>query len=165
MKDLGAAEWVLAMKLTRDRPKRSITLTQESYIDKLLSQFGLADAKPSDTPEELTKLTRADEATMEERSEMQQRPYMELVGSLLYASITCHPSISHAVGILTRSMANPGPAHWTAAKRVLRYLKSRKTRGLRFAPHTDAGAHTEQGCDDEGTQQTAAQKADRQNHE
>ena len=123
------------MRVTRDRPNRCITLTQESYIEKMLQQFGMEDAKTMDTPEELTKLTRADEASTEkQRREMQQRPYMELVGSLLYASISTRPDIAHAVAMLCRSMSNPGPAHWLAAKRVLRHLKATKTKGIRFAP-------------------------------
>ena len=135
MKDLGAAEWVLGMKLTRNRALRSIELTQASYIAKLLQQFGLEDAKPRETPEELTKLSRADEAhTEQDRQEMQQRPYMELVGSLLYASISTRPDIAHAVAMLCRSMQNPGPAHWRAAKQVLRYLKATPTQGLLFSP-------------------------------
>ena len=133
MKDLGEAVWVLAMKLTRDRAARSITLTQESYIEKMMQQFGLDDAKTHDTPEEQTKLTRADEATTEQRGAMQQRPFMELVGSLLYASISTRPDIAHPVAMLCRSMQNPGPAHWIAAKRVLRYLAGTKTKGLRFS--------------------------------
>ena len=134
MKDLGEAVWVLAMKLTRDRAARSITLTQESYVEKMQHQFGLDDAKTYDTPEEQTKLSRADEATTEQQAEMQQRPYMELVGSLLYASISTRPDIAHAVAMLCRAMQNPGPAHWIAAKRVLRYLVGTKTKGLRFSP-------------------------------
>jgi len=33
------------------------------------------------------------------------------------------PDISFAVGQVCRHMADPGPAHWTAVKRILRYLK------------------------------------------
>src|SRR5665647_1346230 len=109
------------MKLTRDRSTRSLYLTQQSYIEKMLVQFGMDEAKVHDTPEEQLKLTKADEArTDEERAAMSQRPYMELVGSLLYASISTRPDIAHAVAMLCRSMQNPGPAHWCAAKRVLR---------------------------------------------
>jgi len=39
MKDMGDAEWILGMKVTRDRRNRTITLSQASYIDKILSDF------------------------------------------------------------------------------------------------------------------------------
>ena len=133
MKDLGPAEWVLAMKITRDRSRRSIELTQESYIEKLLQQFGMDQSKPQETPELQAKLSRADEATLEQRAEMQQRPYMELVGSLLYASISTRPDIAHAVAMLCRAMQNPGPAHWIAAKKVLRFLAGTPNKGIRFS--------------------------------
>jgi hypothetical protein len=41
----------------------------------------------------------------------------------MYASLGTCPDISFAVSTLSRFNANPGEAHWDAAKRVLRYLK------------------------------------------
>ena len=48
--------------------------------------------------------------------------YRQLVGSLNYLTTT-KPDISFVIGILSRFMQKPCEEHWSAAKRVLRYLK------------------------------------------
>ncbi|XP_055837853.1 uncharacterized protein LOC129906201 [Episyrphus balteatus] len=58
-----------------------------------------------------------------ESEEMSKIPYQELIGSLLFAAQVSRPDISYAVNNLSRFNQNPGKAHWTAAKRILRYLK------------------------------------------
>ena len=40
----------------------------------------------------------------------------------MYAMVSTRPYISHAVGVVSRFMANPGKEHWAAVKWVLRYL-------------------------------------------
>ena len=41
MKDLGEANYILGIKLHRDRRNRMIGLSQASYIDKLLERFSM----------------------------------------------------------------------------------------------------------------------------
>ena len=132
MKDLGDAVWVLGMKIERDRAARTLLLSQQSYIDKMLHQFGLVDAAPQETPEDSSvRLSKSDEAVSEEESKLMERiPYMELVGSLLYASTSVRLDISHVVGVLSRYMQRPGIKHWKTAKRCLRYLKGTKDMGI-----------------------------------
>jgi hypothetical protein len=134
IKDLGSAEWVLGMKITRDRSRRTLELSQQRYIEKMLHEFGLEDAKAVPTPEVAGHgLSKADEAQSDaERVSMQSKPYLELVGSLLYATLSTRPDCAHAVAMLSRFMQSPGEACWIAAKRVLRFLKGTKHVGLQF---------------------------------
>jgi hypothetical protein len=57
---------------------------------------------------------------------MSRIPYRELIGSLLFACCTIVPETTAVVSKLAEFMQNPGFAHWTEAKRVLRYLKGVK---------------------------------------
>ena len=41
MKDLGEAQYILGIKICRDRPNRLIGLSQDTYIDKVLSRFSM----------------------------------------------------------------------------------------------------------------------------
>ena len=41
----------------------------------------------------------------------------------MYAMVCTRLNISHAVGVVSRYMANPGKEHWLAVKWVLRYLR------------------------------------------
>src|ERR1044071_4301373 len=50
MKDLGAARKILGVEIYRERKKRKLFLSQEGYIKKMLSRFGMSSAKPIDTP-------------------------------------------------------------------------------------------------------------------
>jgi len=57
---------------------------------------------------------------------MQAVPYASVVGSLMYAQVCTRPDIAYAVGVLGRYLSDPGLSHWTAAKKVRRYLKGTK---------------------------------------
>ena len=61
---------------------------------------------------------------------MSRVPYASAVGSLMYAMVCTRPDIAHAVGVLSRFMSNPGKEHWTAVKRVFRYLRGTSDYGL-----------------------------------
>lgn len=45
MKDLGDAQYILGIKIYRDRSKRMIGLSQSTYIDKVLDKFNMKDSK------------------------------------------------------------------------------------------------------------------------
>ena len=66
----------------------------------------------------------------EEEEDMFRVPYASVVGSLMYAMVCNRPDIAHAVGVLSRFMSNPGKEHWTAVKRVFRYLRGTSDYGL-----------------------------------
>ena len=67
----------------------------------------------------------------------EQYPYSQLVGSLMYLSVTTRPDISFVVGALARFMSCPTSTHWQAAKDVLRYLEGTKDYGLVFGGSND----------------------------
>jgi len=70
----------------------------------------------------------------EESKLMERVDYRALIGKLLYLSIATRPDISFAVGVLCRYNDCPGPQHWNAAKRVLRYLHQTKSLKLVYSP-------------------------------
>ena len=49
--------------------------------------------------------------TQEEEEDMSRVPYASAVGSLMYAMVYTRPNITHAVGVLSRFMSNPGKEH------------------------------------------------------
>lgn len=118
MTDLGNLRWLLGMEVRRNRENRVIEVSQAAYIDRVLERFGMADCKPVTTPAEgiLPRLT-------EEQGGVSDGDYRSLVGSLLYAAMVTRPDIAYAVQALGRHLQSSGPVHWTAAKRVARYLK------------------------------------------
>jgi hypothetical protein len=133
MKDLGDVNWILGMKLTRDRTQGVLSLDQSLYLHKVLARFNMSDCKPVPTPETSLKLSMDQCPTCdEEKGDMGDVPYESAVGSLLYAAIGTRPDIAHAVNVISKFMKNPGQAHWLAAKRILRYIKGTVNKPLVF---------------------------------
>ena len=53
-------------------------------------------------------------------------PYQSAVGAIMYAMLGSRPDIAYAISVLSQFNSNPAPQHWTAIKRVLRYLNGTK---------------------------------------
>ena len=70
--------------------------------------------------------------TAEERDHMALVPYASAVCSLMYAMVFTRPEIAHAVGVVSRYMANSGKEHWEAVKWLLRYLRGTSSTSLCF---------------------------------
>ena len=132
MKDLGDARHILGMRITRDRSKRCIYLSQVEYISKVLKRFNMENAKPLSTPlPTYVKLSTCDCPTSDKDKEfMSKVPYQSAVGSLMYAMVATRPDIAFAVGAVSRFMSNPGKKHWDAVKLILRYLSGTKDKCL-----------------------------------
>jgi hypothetical protein len=47
---LGPVSWLLGLAITRDRAKRTLSISQESYINSITRRFNLEDAKPISAP-------------------------------------------------------------------------------------------------------------------
>ncbi|GJZ73524.1 retrovirus-related pol polyprotein from transposon TNT 1-94 [Tanacetum coccineum] len=125
MKDLGPANKILGMQIHRDRVSRKIWLSQKSYVKKILQRFNMQDCKPISTPfpTNIKLSSKMSPSSEKERMEMSRVPYASAVGSLMFAMICTRPDIAHAVGVVSRYMAEPGKKHWEAVKRILRYIK------------------------------------------
>jgi hypothetical protein len=132
MKDLGAANYILGMEIKRDRANRKLWLNQRKYVETILQRFNMQDSKPVNVPIPVGVKLSAEQCpkTQEEEEDMSRVPYASAVGSLMYAMVCTRPDIAHAVGVLSRFMSNPGKEHWTAVKRVFRYLRGTSNYGL-----------------------------------
>ena len=129
-KDMGPSTWILGMRITRNRKARTITLDQELYITKALQRYGMQACKMASTPEAVGAVTGCSEEEL--RSPADQHLFQEIVGTLMYAAVSCRLDIAHAVHSLASDMQAPTGRSMLAAKRVLRYLAATKDIGLVF---------------------------------
>ena len=92
----------------------------------------MQDSKPVKVPIPVGVRLSAEQCpkTQEEEEDMSRVPYASAVGSLMYAMVCTRLDIAHAVGVLSRFMSKPGKEHWTAVKRVFRYLRGTSDYGL-----------------------------------
>lgn len=136
MKDLGEARHLLRLRVTRDKQRGKIWLDQEAYTEEMLERFNMSECKPVPTPADPNqKLSKEQSPTNNiEATEMRETiPYKKAVGSLLYVSQGTRPDIAYAVNLASRFSNNPGKAHWTAIKRIFRYLKGTPKTKLEFS--------------------------------
>ena len=134
MTDLGEARWLLGVEIRRDRAKRTLSLSQGAYMETIIGRFNLENANPVTTPMDPgMRLSKSQSPTTEEeKDDMTNVPYRELIGSLMYAAVATCPDIAHAITALSQFLENPGRVHWQAALRVLKYLKGTADFGLTY---------------------------------
>ncbi|CAL5395053.1 unnamed protein product [Camellia sinensis] len=125
MKDLGPAQQMLGIQIVRDRKAKKLWLSQEKYVERVIAKFNMKDSKPVNTPlANHFKLSKSScPSSTKEREEMEAIPYLSVVESLMYVMVSTRPDITHAVGVVSRFLSNPGKEHWEAVKWILRYLK------------------------------------------
>jgi transposase InsO family protein len=131
MKDLGACSHFLGIRITRDRKERTIHLTQDTYILKVLNSFQMENCKPVASPLEcgsLNQLVPYDSIA----TEKELKQYQSAIGCLMYAMIQTRPDLAFSVSALSRFSHNPGPAHWNAVQRVFRYLSKTRNLGITY---------------------------------
>jgi hypothetical protein len=128
MKDLGEADVILNIKLIKE--DSGIILSQSHYVDKVLSQFGFMDSKPSLTPYDPSVTLRKNKKIVRD-----QLRYSQIIGSLMYLASANRPDISFIMCKLSRYMSNPGNDHWHALETVLRYLKGTMSFEIHYSGH------------------------------
>ena len=89
MKDLGELHWLLKLKIELDRTSKSISFSQEAYIDKILTWFNLQDLKTHITPIDPNICLSKDQCSSidNEKVAMSKIPYREAIGSLMWAAV------------------------------------------------------------------------------
>ena len=116
VKDLGNLHFFLGIEVIPTA--KGLFLSQHKYIRDLLAKHFMDLAKDIHTPMSTsTPLTLTDGSAPANSTD-----YRRVIGALQYLGLT-RPDIAFAVNRLSQFMHKPTVCHWTAAKRILRYLK------------------------------------------
>jgi len=100
-------------------------LSQTKYCKELLKKFDMENCKEISTPMATNCYLDSDE----KGTSVDQTKYKGLIGSLLYLSAS-RPDIMFSVCLCARFQSNPKESHFTAAKRILKYLQRTTNVGL-----------------------------------
>ena len=113
MKDLESAKQIIEMRITRNRAKGTLKLSQAEYVKKVLNRFNMDKAKPVSTLLRSHFRLYKDQSpkTNKEIEHMSKVPYVLAIRSLIYAMVCTRPNIAHAVGVVNRYMSNLGKTH------------------------------------------------------
>ncbi|CAI7769015.1 unnamed protein product [Closterium sp. NIES-54] len=127
--DLSELRSYLGLQITRDRARRTITLTQSQMVHQVLQRFGFQFSSP-----QLTPLSTSHSLSAQPLNESVEPsgPYPELVGCLMYMMMCTRPDLAYPLSLLACYVApsRHRKVHWDAAKRVLRYSCSTSSMGL-----------------------------------
>jgi hypothetical protein len=85
----GEASWILSTSIRHNAESKEIFISQKEYIECIAKKFQVENAKPIASPLPLgidfSAITRPE--TDEEKGELSELPYRELIGSLMFAAI------------------------------------------------------------------------------
>ncbi|VFQ80902.1 unnamed protein product [Cuscuta campestris] len=108
--------------------KTWLSLSQSTYIDKVLAKFSMSESKRGSLPMvQGTSLSKTQGAsTPEEVERMRTVPYASAIGSIMYAMVCTRPDVAFALSVTSRYQSNPGESHWTVVKNILQYFRRTK---------------------------------------
>ena len=130
LKDLGDLHYFLGVEA--HCVPEGLFLSQHRYIINLLHRTNMTHAKPVASPMSTTHALTMFAGDVFEDETL----YRSTVGALQYLSLT-RADISFAVNRVCQFMHRPTTVHWTAVKRILRYLKHTVDHGILIRPsHT-----------------------------
>jgi hypothetical protein len=124
--NLGEIKEFLGVKIIRDRSKRSLYITQRSFITKLLNKYNKLDNKPKTLPLPIGAKISRNLDPVEENTIIKQ--FQQEIGSLIYLNIFTRPDLVYSVNYLARFMSNPSQEHYSYLDNIFSYLL--KTRDL-----------------------------------
>ncbi|CAI7866393.1 unnamed protein product [Closterium sp. NIES-53] len=114
--DLGELLSYLGLQITRDRARRTITLTQSHMVHQVLQRFGFRYSSQQSTP---LPTGHSLSAPPSDESVEPSGPYPELVGCLMYLMTCTRPDLAYPLSIMARYVARGRhrTEHWEVAKR------------------------------------------------
>ncbi|KAG7884784.1 hypothetical protein KL936_005436 [Ogataea polymorpha] len=126
MKDLGPVQHFLGLDINCHL--HSVSLSLHTYIDQLLSQYGMSSCNSVRTPCDTASWDIPNDPVLSNPTE-----YRSMVGKLLFAANTVRMDISYVVSKLSRYLKEPKKSHMAKAKHVLKYLKGTSTYGITYS--------------------------------
>ncbi|UYV74425.1 K02A2.6-like, partial [Cordylochernes scorpioides] len=126
IKDVTCKGMFLGIKIIQD--KEGISLQQSHYVQQILQKYGMENCKEVPTPG--SKEINLDNHIEDDNCE--QHTYQEALGMLMFLAVNTRPDIAYITSKLSQYSKQPKQMHWTAIKRVMRYLRGTIDLGVKF---------------------------------
>ena len=132
VKNLGELKGYGGCFYSRYRDRGTLTISQQSFAGELVKKFCFDLIKVGVKLEDFS-----------EDDETEDWPFRELVGSLVWLSITTHADISNAVRSVARYSSAPKAIHWKAALGILECINGTSCFGITYQRGTVASISLE----------------------
>jgi hypothetical protein len=128
LKRIGEPRYFLGIRILRNEKTGTISLLQDSYIEKIVERFNLTQARAAWVPMSQTFLAK---------NTAQALPgevftYQQKVGSVNFTATISRPDIAKAVSMLSEHLQNPSIECQDAIDHVLRYLYTTRYFAIQF---------------------------------
>jgi histone deacetylase 1/2 len=130
LKDLVPLHYFLGVEV-HTPSHGGLLLSQRKYASKLLLKAGLQKCALVTTPMVASETLSANDGTPLSTEESTR--YRIIIGGLQYLTMT-RPDLSFDVNKVCQYLHAPRCAHWSAVKRILRYVKGTLSHGLLMRP-------------------------------
>jgi histone deacetylase 1/2 len=128
LKNLGDLHFFLGIEVQKVNDRH--VLNQAKYAQEILTRVNMQHCRASPTP--ISSLEKFSAYERSPLGEEDSTSYRSMVGALQYLTVT-RPDILYVVNKVCQFLHAPTTVHWTAAKRILRYVKGTPTIGLTFS--------------------------------
>jgi len=133
MTDSGVPEWLLGIAIDIDTEAGTLRISQQAYVAKMLAKYGMTQCHTAKTPAASDRLTTSTTSPTKEESDFMVRvPFRNAVGALMYLMVATRPDIAFAVIQVAKFVNDPRKIHWTAVKRIFRYLSGTSGHGITY---------------------------------
>ena len=135
--ELGLCSYFLEISIIR-KPG-GIFLSQKAYTKKLIEAAGMTNCKSAKSPL-LHHPLYAKRETLTETAlaKMDDKPFLSLLGGLLYLSTRTRPDVTTVTSMLAKFQNDPGISQWKMLQYLFRYLKGTSDYGI-FLPNGKNG--------------------------
>ena len=137
VKNLGEQRWHGGCHYTREREMDTLTISQKTFADELVKK-NCVTATQSVPLRVGVKLEE-----FNEDEKVENWPFLELVGSLMWLSISTRPDIANAVRAVARYCTAPRAIHCKAALGILEYINGTSEYDVTFQRGTLSGISRE----------------------
>lgn len=127
LKDLGGLHYFLGIEVKKTQDW--LLMSQQKYASDIIVRAGMKNCKAIDTPlstSENLSLTDGEPLGAEDTTN-----YRSMVGALQYLTLT-RLDICFTVNKVCQFLHAPTTVHWSAVKRILRYIQGSLTIGLKI---------------------------------
>lgn len=123
IKDLGEMTKILGIEIERDRPNKTIRLSQTGYIKKVLKGLDMEQDTHHTTDIPLNGYDNISPAAPNEER-VDRIDYSRVNGQLMHTMVYTRPDIAFTLCKLSQFMGDPTVRHAQGMKHLLRYLRS-----------------------------------------
>ncbi len=139
----------LGIKISRNRDKGTLRLSQKAYTEGVLARYNLENLNGISAPmKEGLRFYLDDTDYVDDEH---KNLYQSKVGSLTYGMQGTRPDIAYAVSLFSRFLAKPTRSHAKALQGVFRYITKTLSLGIVYNRHDRKDLHAYTDADWAGT--------------